>query len=32
MTASFPQRIDAFRIARLPDIQFGAGGITRLPG
>ncbi|MBZ0331634.1 iron-containing alcohol dehydrogenase [Halomonas sp. ANAO-440] len=32
MTASFPERIDAFRIARLPDIQFGAGSITRLPG
>ncbi|RDB43713.1 iron-containing alcohol dehydrogenase [Halomonas sp. DQ26W] len=32
MSASFPERIDAFRIARLPDIQFGAGSITRLPG
>ncbi|MCE9663757.1 iron-containing alcohol dehydrogenase [Halomonas sp. M5N1S17] len=31
MSASFPGRIDAFRIARLPDIQFGAGSITRLP-
>ncbi len=32
MTASFPERIDAFRIARLPDIRFGAGSIGLLPG
>lgn len=32
MPASPLPCIDAFRIARLPDIQFGAGGITRLPG
>lgn len=32
MTASFPERIDAFRIARLPDIRFGSGSIQLLPG
>ncbi|MCE8036982.1 iron-containing alcohol dehydrogenase [Halomonas sp. MCCC 1A11062] len=32
MTASFSERIDAFRIARLPDIRFGAGNIELLPG
>lgn len=32
MSASFPERIDAFRIARLPDIRFGAGSIGLLPG
>ncbi|MCC5882423.1 MAG: iron-containing alcohol dehydrogenase [Halomonas sp.] len=31
MTASFPERIDAFRIARLPDIRFGNGSIQLLP-
>ncbi|WP_236551404.1 iron-containing alcohol dehydrogenase [Billgrantia tianxiuensis] len=32
MTASFPERIDAFRIARLPDIRFSAGSLRLLPG
>ncbi|MGR4068903.1 iron-containing alcohol dehydrogenase [Billgrantia sp. C5P2] len=31
MPASFPERIDAFRIARLPDIRFGDGSIALLP-
>ncbi|MFQ3786891.1 iron-containing alcohol dehydrogenase [Halomonas sp. A29] len=31
MTVSRPEHIDAFRIARLPDIRFGDGGIALLP-